>query len=64
LINKHARKTIEDRAWEDIDEIREKNKILLADNIMEGMESKDKLTTKTGEYKSLKQEKENMSGDI
>lgn len=58
--NKGARKGIEDKAWEDIDVIKENNKIVLADNIQDGMDSKAKLTQKTGEYKTKKNEKDNL----
>lgn len=58
------RKKIEDKAWDDIDQIKEKNKEELAVEIKFGMESKAALMTKTGEYKNKKQEKEDKSGDI
>lgn len=58
MLNKQARKAIEDKAWDDIDEIKEKNKILLSENIQEGMDSKAKLCEKTGEYKTQKMKKE------
>lgn len=53
-VNKIQRKKIEDIAWDQIDEIKEKNKYDLAVNIQEGMESKSILTTKTGIYKTSK----------
>lgn len=50
--NKIKRKQIEDKAWDDIDQIKEKNKEELASEIKMGMESKAALMTKTGEYKN------------
>ena len=40
------------KAWDDIDQIKEKNKEELASEIKMGMESKAALMTKTGEYKN------------
>ena len=64
LENKMQRKKIEDKAWDDIDQIKERNKDELAVEIKMGMESKAALMTKTGEYKNKLQEKEDKSGDI
>ena len=63
-VNKIQRKKIEDIAWDQIDEIKEKNKYDLAVNIQEGMESKSILTTKTGIYKTSKSQKDTLYGDI
>lgn len=64
LENKLQRKQIEDKSWDDIDQIKETNKELLSVEIKLGMESKAALVTKTGEWKTKKQEKEEKHGDI
>lgn len=46
--SKKQRKEIEDQAWEEIDQIKDRNKEELAFTIDQGMQSKGHLTTETG----------------
>jgi len=62
--NKSQRKEIEDKAWDDIDEIKDTNKEELVNIIAQGMDSKTRLTTIQGEFKKQKSEKERLSTDI
>jgi chromosome segregation ATPase len=62
--NKSQRKEIEDKAWDQIDEIKDTNKEELVNIIAQGMDSKTRLTTIQGEFKKQKSEKERLSTDI
>lgn len=55
---------IEDRAWEDIDKIKERNKDELAVIIDLGMNSKGRLTEVTGTYRTKKTQKEQLMTEI
>ena len=62
--NRGERKKIEDKAWEEIQIIKEKNKDELNDIIRLGMESKTKLTEVQGNYKTSVAEKSKLDNDI
>jgi chromosome segregation ATPase len=62
--NKSQRKEIEDKAWDQIDVIKDTNKEELVNIIAQGMDSKTRLTTIQGEFKKQKSEKERLSTDI
>ena len=56
--HKDERENIENKAWDDIDQRKEKNKEALAKIIDTGMQSKANLTLITNEYKEAKSKKE------
>ena len=54
------REKIENDAWEEIDRIKEKNKVELAKEIEKGMESKTSLTFITNEFKEQRSKKDQL----
>ena len=58
--HKEERENIENKAWDDIDQRKEKNKEALAKIIDTGMQSKANLTLITNEYKEAKSKKEQL----
>ena len=56
--HKEMREKIENDAWDEIDQIKEKNKEELAKIIEQGMNSKASLTLITNEYKESKSKKD------
>ena len=56
--HKDQREKIENDAWDEIDQIKERNKEELAKIIEQGMNSKASLTLITNEYKESKSKKE------
>jgi cilia- and flagella-associated protein 57 len=62
--NKKQRKEIEDKAWDEINVIKEKNKAELTEIIDAGMDSKAKLTEVQGKFKTSNSSKEQLDRDI
>ena len=62
--NKKQRKEIEDKAWDEINVIKEKNKAELTEIIDAGMDSKSKLTEVQGKFKTSNSSKEQLDRDI
>lgn len=56
--HKEMREKIENDAWDEIDQIKERNKEELAKIIEQGMNSKASLTLITNEYKESKSKKD------
>jgi chromosome segregation ATPase len=62
--NKQERQKIEDKAWDEINIIKEKNKEDLREIINAGMESKTKLTEVQGQFKTATNAKLKLEGEI
>ena len=62
--NVDERKQIEEDAWIEIDELKDRNKVELGDIIEQGMKSKADLQKETGKYKTNNEEKKTLQMEI
>lgn len=62
--HKENREQVENRTWEDIEAIKEKNKQELAIEVDKGMKQKSELTLIRNNYKLREQDKENLTKKI